>query len=38
MIRRDPVLISAVTAMPGERLTILSSTCICVRSTEIRAA
>jgi hypothetical protein len=28
MIRRDPVLISALTAMPGERLTILSPTCI----------
>ena len=38
MIRREPVLISAVTAMPGVRLTMLSSICICVRSSEMRAA
>jgi hypothetical protein len=31
MTRRDPVLISTVTAMPGDRLTVLFSTCICVR-------
>jgi adenylate cyclase len=30
---RDPVLISTVTAMPGERLTGLSSICIWVRSS-----
>jgi hypothetical protein len=29
MIRRVPVLISTVTAMPGDRLTSRSSTCIC---------
>ena len=34
---RDPVLISTVTAMPGDRLTILSSISIWVRSSEIRA-
>jgi len=33
MIRRDPVLISAVTAMPGERLTIFPRPAIFVRST-----
>jgi hypothetical protein len=35
--RRWPVLISTVTAMPGARLTSLSSTCIAVWSSEMRA-
>ena len=38
MILRAPVLISTVTAMPGPSLTSLSSTCMCVRSSETRAA
>jgi len=33
MIRRDPVLISTVTAMPGARSTSLSSISICVRAS-----
>ena len=37
MIRRVPVLISTVTAMPGARLTSLSSTCIWVSSSATRA-
>jgi hypothetical protein len=35
--RRVPVLISTVTAIPGARLTILSSTCILLPSSETRA-
>jgi hypothetical protein len=38
MMRRDPVLISAVTAMPGDKSTRFSSICIWARSSEIRAA
>jgi hypothetical protein len=34
---REPVLISTVTAMPGDRLTNCSSIRICVRSSEMRA-
>jgi hypothetical protein len=33
MMVREPVLISTVTAMPGDKLTSLSSICICVRSS-----
>ena len=36
--RREPVLISTLTAMPGARLTSRSSIRICVRSSETRAA
>src|SRR6185312_353093 len=36
--RREPVLISTVTAMPGARSRRRSSTCICARSSETRAA
>src|SRR6516162_6779440 len=38
MTVRAPVLISTVTAIPGVRLTRLSSICIWVRSSEMRAA
>ena len=31
---REPVLISTVTAMPGDRLTMRSSICIAVRSSD----
>ena len=38
MIRREPVLISTVTAMPGVRLTTLVVDLHLVRSSETRAA
>lgn len=38
MILREPVLISTVTAIPGPSLTSFSSTCMSVRSSEMRAA
>jgi hypothetical protein len=34
MIRREPVLISTATAIPGERLTVLFSICMWVRSSD----
>lgn len=38
MVVREPVLIFLLTAAPGDRLTRFSSICICVRSSEMRAA
>ena len=38
MMRRCPVLTSTVTAMPGVRLTSLSSICMALAPSETRAA